>query len=195
MQYPLQMNFKLMALSPQIKVTDAAGETVCYVKQKMFKLKEAVNVFQDESQQSKLCEIKADRMIDFSANYHFFDTNGETFGGLSRKGMRSIWKAHYHLLDESDVQIGTINEENPMAKVGDSFLGEIPGLGLLSGYLFHPKYLLSAMNGTPLLRLEKQPAMWEGKYSVTKLTELDPVDELRSLMGFLMMTLLERQRG
>lgn len=195
MEYPLQMHFKIMALAPQIKVTDAVGETVCYVKQKMFKLKEAVNVFQDESQQAKLCEIKADRIIDFSANYHFFDNNGESFGGLRRKGMRSIWKAHYHLLNEGDTQLGTINEENPMSKVADSFFGEIPLVGMFSGYLFHPKYLLSNMSGQPQMRLEKQPAMWEGKYKIDKLAEVDPVDELRSLMGFLMMTLLERQRG
>ena len=195
MEYPLHMSFKIMALSPQIKVTDSTGETVCYVKQKMFKLKEAVNVFRDESQKVKLCELKADRMIDFSANYHFFDTSGESFGGLRRKGMRSIWKAHYELMDESDQHLATISEENPMAKILDSMLGEIPLMGAFSGYLFHPKYLMSSLNNEPLLRLEKQPAMWEGKYKVDKLADIDPVDELRSLMGFLMMTLLERQRG
>ena len=195
MEYPLHMSFKIMALSPQIKVTDSTGETVCYVKQKMFKLKEAVNVFRDESQKVKLCELKADRMIDFSANYHFFDTSGESFGGLRRKGMRSIWKAHYELMDESDQHLATISEENPMAKILDSMLGEIPLMGAFSGYLFHPKYLMSSLNNEPLLRLEKQPAMWEGKFKVDKLADIDPVDELRSLMGFLMMTLLERQRG
>ncbi len=195
MEYPLDMNFKLLALSPQIKVTDANGETVCYVKQKMFKLKEAVNVFRDESQQVKLCEIKADRIIDFSANYHFFDTSGESFGGLRRKGMRSIWKAHYELLDEDDQHLGTINEENAMAKVADSFFGELPVIGLFSGYIFHPKYLLTSTSSQPQMRLEKKPAMFEGKYTIEKLAEVDPVDELRCLMGFMMMTLLERQRG
>jgi uncharacterized protein YxjI len=189
------MTFKLMALAPQIFVTDATGETICYVKQKMFKLKEAVNVFQDSSQQAKLCELKADRIIDFSANYHFFDTSGESFGGLRRQGMRSIWRAHYELLDEQDQLLATVREENPMAKVADSFLGEVPLLGMFSGYLFHPKYLMTASNGQPMLRLTKQPAMFEGRYTVEKLSEFDPVDELRSLMGLLMMTLLERNRG
>lgn len=189
------MNFKLLALAPQIRVTDASGETVCYVQQKMFKLKEAVNVFRDDTKQSILCEIKADRVIDFSANYYFYDSSGESFGGLRRKGMRSIWKAHYETLDEGRQHTGTIQEENPMAKVADSFFGQVPLLGAFSGYLFHPKYLLSDTAGTPSMRLEKQAAMWEGKYTITKLAELDPVEELRSLMGFLMMTLLERKRG
>ena len=196
MNYPLSMSFKILALAPQIKVVDAAGNTVCYVKQKLFKLKEAVNVFKDESQQDVLCQIKADRVIDFSACYHFSDSSGETFGGVRRKGMRSIWKAHYEIMDEENNHVATIQEENPLAKVGDSLLGEIPILGMFTGYLFHPKYLLTTADGQPSLRLTKQPAMWEGRYSIDKLVEeYDPVEELRALMSFIMMTLLERRRG
>lgn len=86
MEYPLSMRFKLMAMSPQIFVEDSAGNTVCYVKQKLFKLKEAVTVFRDASKQHVLCEIKADRIIDFSANYRFFDASGECFGSVRRRG-------------------------------------------------------------------------------------------------------------
>ena len=75
MDYPLTLTFKIMALSPQIFVNDVHGKTVCYVKQKMFKLKEAVTVYGDESKSHLLCEIKADRVIDWSAAYHFTDAN------------------------------------------------------------------------------------------------------------------------
>lgn len=83
-----------------------------------------------------------------------------------------------------------------MAKVMDSFLGEIPILGMFSGYLFHPKYLLTAAaDGSPKMRLTKQPAMWEGKYTLERMYDFDDVDELRGLMAFMMMALLERGRG
>ena len=45
MNFPLTLNFKKLALSPQISVTDASGRLLFYVKQKAFKLKEAVTVF------------------------------------------------------------------------------------------------------------------------------------------------------
>lgn len=195
MQYPLQMSFKILAVAPQVFVRDATGATICFVRQKLFKLKENVVVFSDESKSQVLCEIKADRIIDWSANYHFYDTNGESFGSIRRKGMRSLWKAHYDLFDESGNHTSTIQEENPMAKVMDGLLGEVPVLGMFSGYLFHPKYLMSTVQGQPLMRLEKKPAMWEGKYEITKLSEFDEVEELRALMGIMMMTLLERTRG
>lgn len=195
MQYPLTMNFTIFSLANQIKVTDANDESVCFVQQKMFKLKEAVNVFQDKSKQSMLCEIKADRIIDWSACYHFFDSSGESFGAVRRKGMKSIWKAHYDVLDENDVHISSIQEENPMAKVFDSMLGEVPVIGMLTSFLFHPKYLLKSVDGEAKLRMTKQPALFETKYQIDKLVDYDPVDELRALMAFLMMALLEKKRG
>lgn len=195
MQYPLSMSFKLFALAPQIKVLDANGEVVCYVQQKMFRLKEAVTVFKDQSKQATLCDIKADRIMDWSACYHFYDSSGESFGAVRRKGMRSIWKAHYEVLDENDQHISTIQEENPMAKVFDSMLGEIPIIGLLTGFMFHPKYLLTSTDGQARLRVTKEASFMERKYRVDKLVEYDPVDELRALMSFLMMSLLERSRG
>jgi uncharacterized protein YxjI len=196
MDYPLTLTFKIMALSPQIFVRDVHGSTVCYVKQKMFKLKEAVTVYGDESQSQLLCEIKADRVIDWSAAYHFTDANGETFGSVRRKGMRSLWKAHYDVLDENGQHVSTIQEENPMAKMMDSLLGEVPFFGFLTGYLFHPTYLLtSTADQSPKMRLSKQPAFWEGKYQLDRMYDFDDVDELRGLMAFMMMALLERRRG
>ncbi len=196
MQYPLNLSFKILALAPQIFVRDASGEVVCYVKQKMFKLKEAVTVYRDQAKTQVLCEIKADRVIDWSANYHFFDASGETFGSVRRKGMRSLWRARYEVFDESGVHISTISEENPGAKIMDGLLGEIPILSMFTGYLFHPRYLLSsAVDDSPKMRLSKQSALWEGKYNLERMYDFDDVDELRGLMAFMMMTLLERRRG
>ncbi|MEZ6095296.1 MAG: hypothetical protein R3C03_13870 [Pirellulaceae bacterium] len=161
----------------------------------MFKLKEHVLVYSNSSKSNVLCEIKADRIIDWSASYHFFDSNQESFGCVKRKGMRSIFKAHYDVFDENDQPLAQIKEENPMAKIGDAMLGEIPVLGVLSGYLFNPKYLLTSTSGQPLMRLSKKPAFLEGKFQVDKLADFDEVDELTYLMSFMMMCLLERMRG
>ena len=110
--------------------------------------------------------------------------------------MKSLWKAHYEVYDEADNHVSNIAEENPMAKVMDGLLGQVPVLGMLSGYMFHPKYLLtSAADGSPKMRLSKEPAMWEGKYTLDRMYDFDDVDELRGLMAFMMMSLLERNRG
>jgi hypothetical protein len=54
MQFPLKLTFKILAVAPQITVTDASGQILFYVKQKLFKLKEAITVYSDSSQTREL---------------------------------------------------------------------------------------------------------------------------------------------
>lgn len=195
MNYPLQLSFKLMAIAQQLSLRDATGVLVFYVKQKAFKLKEAVTVFADAEQQQPLYYINANKILDFSANYQFTDRNQAPVGSVRRQGMRSIWRASYDIYDERNNHVMSIKEEKPWAKVFDSLLGEVPLLGIFTGFFFHPSYLVSATNGQPIMRLQKQRAFFEGKFHIEQLAQLPPVDETRTLLALIMMVLLERTRG
>jgi hypothetical protein len=194
MNYPLQLTFKILAFASQVSVADAQGNLIFYVKQKMFKLKEAVNIFADEQQTQQVYQINADKVIDFSARYYFTDRNGQQVGSVKRQGMKSIWKARYDILDGEN-QVMLISEENPWIKVFDALLGEVPLLGMFTGYFFHPAYQVAHTNGAVLLRLVKQPAFFEGKFIIEKHAEMPPAEETRALLSLLMMLLLERRRG
>jgi uncharacterized protein YxjI len=195
MNYPIEFSFKILAIASQIYIRDANGSLLGYVKQKLFKLKEDINVFADENQTQLLYNIKADRVIDFSAKYNFTDSRGNFLGSIKRKGMRSIFKANYEIYDAADVQVMKINEENGWIKVVDSLIGEVPIVGMFTGYFFNPSYLLSRMNDVPVARLAKQPAFFEGKFQMTKLADISADEESRVVLGLLAMTLLERARG
>jgi uncharacterized protein YxjI len=197
MNYPIEFSFKLLAIASQIYIRDANGGLVGYVKQKLFKLKEDINVYSDEGQSTAafLFNIKADRVLDFSAKYNFTDAQGRLLGSIKRKGMRSIFKASYEVYDERDVQVMKINEENGWIKVVDSLVGEIPVVGMFTGYFFNPSFIVSRINDTPVARLKKQPAFFEGKFQMTKLGEMTAEEEQRVMLSLLMMTLLERGRG
>ncbi|MFD0892703.1 hypothetical protein KBB96_14865 [Luteolibacter ambystomatis] len=196
LQYPLQLSFKVLALASQATVTDAAGRTVLYTKQKLFKFREHVEIFTDNTQSSLLAEIKTRKVIDWSARYMFTDAQGGAIGSVGRRGWRSIWRAHYESFNPGDeVPDFSIREENPGAKVMDSLLGEVPLLGLLSGYFFHPKYLASRSSGEGAMRLTKEPAFFEGKFKIEKLTDLSTREEMNLILSFMMLVLLERRRG
>jgi len=196
LNYPLQINFKLLAIAQQLSLTDATGNLIFYVKQKAFKLKEAVTVFADEAQQRPWFYINADRVIDFRANYTFTDTTGKPFGSMRRLGKKSLWKAHYEIFDGYQPHpVAIIKEENPWSKVFDTLFGEIPILGLFTGYLFHPSYLISRPDGMPFLRLKKQRSFVGRRFIIDQLGPLDQTSELRILLAIMMMVLLERARG
>ena len=194
MQYPLNLSFKLLTFGQRIVASDADGNVLMFIKQKMFKLKEKVEIYNDEKQSQLIFRIEADRMLDFSANYSFTDAEGNPWGSVRRKGMRSLWAAHYQVMQEGQVDM-EIREEGPMKKVLESILGEIPILGLAAVYLLNPSYIVSRPDGTPLLKLTKKPALFEGKFVLEKLNDMPEDDELRSLMALLMLVLLERRRG
>jgi hypothetical protein len=196
MNYPLQIRFKIMALAAQTYVEDAQGNTICYVRQKMFKLKEDIQVFSDSTKSRQIGSIRANKVLDWSARYTFRDGQESETGSVGRQGMKSLWRARYDTFGPgSDVPAFHIQEENPWTKVIDGIVGGIPLVGFLSGYMFHPSYLATRADGTPAMRVRKQPAFFEGKFTVEKLAELTPQEEVNLIYSFFMLLLLERSRG
>lgn len=194
MRFPLNLSFKKIALSPQIYVRDSEGQVQLYVKQKLFKLKEAVNVFGDEAQTRLLYTLQADRVIDVRTRYHIREASGADLGQFRRKSVRSLWKLHCEVSRDEQV-VFDIREANPWVKVIDGLIGEIPVVGIFSGYFFHPTYNLMRPDGTVVLRATKQPAMFEGKFTIEKLSELDAGDESLAVLSLLLMLLMEKNRG
>lgn len=194
MQYPLELTFKLWALAPQISVADSQSNLVFYVKQKLFKLKEAITIFADEERTRPLYYIKADRIIDFSARYDFTDSNGNYVGAVKRRGLKSLWKARYDIFDGEATNLN-IQEQNPWVKVADALLAEIPILGLFTGYVFNPVYLVSRTDGTVVMRLEKIPTFLSRKFIIKPVDQLSDREEQQVLLSLIMMLLLERHRG
>lgn len=194
MRFPLSISFKKIALAPQIYVRDSDGQLQLYVKQKLMKLKEAVSIFADEAQQNLLYTVQADRVIDIKARYTMRDAAGTEIGFLQGKGMRSLWKLHYEI-GRNGGTVFDVREDNAWVKVIDGLVGEIPVIGLFTGYFFNPKYNVTRPDGTLALRLIKQPAFLQGVFSIEKAADLTPEEEGVAVLGLLMMLLLERSRG
>jgi len=195
MNYPLQMRFKIFGLAPQIFVTDAEGNSVFYVRQKLFKLKEAVRVYRDKSRKDLQYEIKADRIIDFSAKYNFTDTTGTALGAVGRKGMRSLFRATYDIYD-GDEKVMVLQEEDVWKRIIEGFLGRIPIVGYIIILLINPSYVVRRIDGPILFRLTKKPAFFEGKFSIDQIdTTVNDSEANRALLSMLMLSLLERSRG
>lgn len=195
--FPLRLTFKLLAFAPQFYVHDANDNPVAYVKQKLFKFKEAVTVYADERQADVRFQIQADRVIDFSARYNFTDAQGASLGCIKQRGLRSLWKARFDVIDHN-MPIFDINEKSMLTRFLDSLFGQIPVVGLLSGYLFQPAYEVSRPNGEIVMTLTKKPALFEGRFDIEvtdagKQLNAREADQL--LLSLMMLVLLERSRG
>lgn len=188
--YPLSIRFRLLSITSRIDAKDASGRPVLFLKQKGFRFREDIDVWRDDSKSERLYRLKADRVIDFGATYHITGPTGDAIGAVRRQGVRSIWHATYDLLDASGQPVGRIHEENPWIKVLDAFLGAIPFVSMF----INPAYLVE-IHGREVLRAKKEPAFFEGKYTLEQRDKILDGEEDILLPSVLMMLILERQRG
>ena len=82
-------------------------------------------------------------------------------------------------------------------KVMDALLGELPIIGVFSGYFFNPTYTLyQSGTETPILHVKKLPSFFEGSFELTTINPpASEAEENRLILAIMMMTLLERSRG
>ena len=110
-QYVLKR--QVFALAGKFRVFDPNGNLVLFSQQKMFKLREDIRVYSDESKTQEVLMIKARQIIDFSAAYDVVDSaTGQKVGALRRKGLASILRAEWEILDVSDNVIGKLFEDS-----------------------------------------------------------------------------------
>ncbi|MEJ6792774.1 MAG: hypothetical protein QNK89_08630 [Lacinutrix sp.] len=67
LKFPIDFSFKVGTLANDFTAKDADGKTVAYVKQKMFKLKEAITVYSDEN------KTKVDYTIGTGDRFYFYE--------------------------------------------------------------------------------------------------------------------------
>jgi uncharacterized protein YxjI len=193
--YPLTLTFKFLTISSYIRVVDATGQLVGYVKQRAFRLREDVTIFADEGQTQPLFHIKADRIIDIGATYSIRTADGRPLGAVRQRGMRTLWRATYDILDESGSAVGLVHEKDVWTKVIDGLIGEIPFLGFVIQQWINPTYLIDSADGVTVLRMRKQPSLIERRFIVEQDAPVSRGLEPLALPAVLMVVLLERGRG
>ena len=100
-------------LGAAFHIYDPEGRLAFYSRMKAFKLKEDIRLFTDESMQTEVLTIKARQIIDFSAAYDVVDSlTGEKAGALKRKGMKSIFRDEWIIMNEEDREKGLIKEDS-----------------------------------------------------------------------------------
>jgi uncharacterized protein YxjI len=104
-------------------IYDEAGNVAFYSKMKAFKLKEDLRVFTGEDMQQEVLTIQARSIIDFSATYDVTDAaTGRKVGALRRKGLKSVLRDEWLILDVNDQELGTIQEDSMLLAIVRRFL-------------------------------------------------------------------------
>ena len=103
----------LTLVGAKLHVRAEDDRLLAYTEMKAWKLKEDIRVYADEEKRAELLSIQARQIIDFSASYDVTDsTTGQKVGALRRKGVKSIFRDEWHILDTTDRQIAIVQEDS-----------------------------------------------------------------------------------
>ena len=104
-------------------IYDTNQRLVFYSQLKAFKLKEDIRLFTGEDMKTEVFRIQARKVIDFAATYDVYDSaTGEKVGALRRKGLKSILKDEWLILDPQDRELGKITEDSMALAIIRRFL-------------------------------------------------------------------------
>ena len=106
-------------------VFDPAGNLVFYSQMKGWKLREDIRLFTGEDMQTEILRIAARQIIDFGAAYDVVDSvTNQKIGALKRKGLKSIVRDHWIIMDANDAELGSIQEDSTGLAILRRLLGE-----------------------------------------------------------------------
>lgn len=89
------------------------GALLLEVRMKLFRLREEIVAYADEARTDARLRIQARSVFDFGATYDVTDgRSGERLGAWRRKGMASLLRDTWVLLDRDDREIGTVTEDS-----------------------------------------------------------------------------------
>ena len=131
----------LSFIGQKFHVYDPQDNVILFCKLKGFRLKEDIEVFAGEEQATPMLRIRARSVIDFSASYDVLDaTAGDVrVGTLRRKGMKSLLRDAWEMLDADEQLVATVQEDSAVkalvrrfvevasALMPQAFHGEIDG--------------------------------------------------------------------
>lgn len=113
-QYPnYLLKRQAIALTGKFRVYDPLGNLVLFSEQKMFRLREDIRVYSDENKTQEVLAIKARQIVDFSAAYDVLDAAyNQKVGTLRRKGLSSLLRDEWQVLDVNDNVVGKLFEDS-----------------------------------------------------------------------------------
>lgn len=166
------------------RLESQGGELQLEVRMKAFRLREEIVGFADAARTDARLRIKARQIFDFGATYDVTDARtGERLGAWRRKGLASILRDTWILLDPADQEIGTVEEDSM-------------GLALIRRLLLNiiPQSFTCTVRGKPAGTLAQRFNLFRLTYDV----RLDPtvVDpRLQQALAILLLAIEGRQRS
>ena len=114
---------KVLAIGRKYYIYDSQGKLIGFVKQKIFKLKEDIRIFSDETMLHELLKIKQKNILDWSGTFKVKDPIGARLGFVGRKSWKSILRDTWKVWDRDKRELATLKERGGTLSILRRFIG------------------------------------------------------------------------
>jgi uncharacterized protein YxjI len=98
--------------SRKFEVMAPDGRLLAYIKHPIFKLRDEFTIYADREQQSPILFVKVRKLITLNHCYDVFDpATQKRLGSLRKRGMKSIVRDTFDVLDENEAEVGLLEEQ------------------------------------------------------------------------------------
>ncbi len=179
----------LTLIGAKFHVFDGQKKLILFSRLKGFRLKEDIRLYADESMGEELLWIKARNIIDFSATYDVVDSQtGRAVGSIRRKGLKSLIRDSWEILDVGGQVIGTIQEDSTALALIRRWVDMVA--------MFLPQGFTCAVDGQPIATFKQNYNPFVHRlavdFSANRESRLDPRLGLAS--AILLLAIEGRQR-
>lgn len=93
-------------------IYDERGEVIGFCNQKAFRFREKLVLYTDDSSSEELLTIQARTILDFGTTYDVDLPDGSRLGSVRRKGLKSMLRDEWVVLDSAEAEVATLKEDS-----------------------------------------------------------------------------------
>lgn len=105
------------------------GESIGFVEQERFKLKEKVNFYTDKTKQQLVFTFRAEKTLDIHGKYLVEDADGTLIGYFEKAFGKSLLRSTWYMCTAAGERVFTVTESSSTLAAIRRFIGYIPVVG------------------------------------------------------------------
>ena len=177
---------KVLTVGNKYWIEDYNGSLLGFCKQKLFKLKEDIRIYTDESMTQELFSIRQEQILDVWGTFAVVDSaTGVKVGYIKRKLISVVGKDEWEVYNMNNQLIGGLYEKSMGRALARKYM---PGGGLV------PEKMTLELNGQPVAEVNQKFKMIGDIWEMNCLRIPPDFDRRVLLSGMLLMGTIERDR-
>jgi uncharacterized protein YxjI len=186
MLFPVAVTFRLTALAHEVRVVDATGSDLGYIKAQPHEYRSTVKIHSDAGRMNVIYTVAFDP---HGKRHRFMLDNGQELGFVAREadGLSSCF-----IIGIGSDQTFDIRPQRGFIAATDRMISLLPVLRLLFGQVFAPGFDVRRIAGNVVAVVTKRPVVFGSRYTVELAETISGDEQAALILAVVLISVLDR---